>query len=130
VGKPSLLDVLEAKGVGSIAFSPLSQGMLTGRYLNGVPGDSRAATGQTLGARLLNDQNLERAGALNEIAANRGQSLAQLAISWVLREERVTSALVGASSVAQLRENLRAVENLAIGVDELAAIDAILSAER
>lgn len=122
--------MLEAKGVGSIAFSPLSQGMLTGRYLNGVPGDSRAATGQTLGARLLNDQNLERAGALNEIAANRGQSLAQLAISWVLREERVTSALVGASSVAQLRENLRAVENLAIGVDELAAIDAILSAER
>lgn len=118
-----LLDVLGSSGVGCIAFSPLAQGMLTDKYLGGVPEGSRAAQGKSLGAELLSDENLAHIAALNEIAAKRGQSLAQMAIAWVLRDERVTSALVGASSVAQLENSAAAVNNLDFTDAELAAID-------
>ncbi len=118
-----LLDVLGSSGVGCIAFSPLAQGMLTDKYLGGVPEGSRAAQGKSLGAELLSDENLAHIAALNEIAAKRGQSLAQMAIAWVLRDERVTSALVGASSVAQLENSTSAVNNLDFTDAELAAID-------
>jgi L-glyceraldehyde 3-phosphate reductase len=96
--------------MGSIAFSPLAQGMLTDRYLNGVPAGSRASQGKSLSPDLLTEQNLTHIRALNAMAAERGQSLAQLAIAWVLRDPRVTSALVGASSVAQLENTVGAVE--------------------
>jgi L-glyceraldehyde 3-phosphate reductase len=122
-GQPSLLETLAAEGVGSIAFSPLAQGMLTDRYLDGIPTDSRAARGTSLSPDLLTDDTLRHIRALNEIAAKRGQSLAQLAIAWVLRHEQVTSALVGASSVGQLEVNVAAADNLEFTDDELAAID-------
>lgn len=118
-----LLDVLGGSGVGCIAFSPLAQGMLTDKYLGGVPEGSRASQGKSLGAELLSEENLAHIAALNEIAAGRGQSLAQMAIAWVLRDERVTSALVGASSVAQLENSAAAVNNLDFTDAELAAID-------
>lgn len=118
-----LLDVLGDSGVGCIAFSPLAQGLLTDRYLDGVPEGSRAAQGKSLGGEMLNEANLGHIRALNEIAVGRGQSLAQMAISWVLRDSRVTSALVGASSVTQLENNAAAVRNLEFSDDELAAID-------
>ena len=118
-----LLDVLEEEGVGCIAFSPLAQGMLTDRYLRGVPEDSRAAQGKSLAPELLSDDNLERIRALNEVAAARGQSLAQLALAWALRDSRVASVLVGASSVGQLEANLSALERLDFSADELAEID-------
>jgi L-glyceraldehyde 3-phosphate reductase len=118
-----LLDVLGNEGVGCIAFSPLAQGMLTDRYLNGIPDDSRAAQDTSLDRALLSEQNLAHIRALNEIAAGRGQTLAQLAIAWVLRDPRVTSALVGASSVRQLENSLGALANTQFGEDELAAID-------
>jgi L-glyceraldehyde 3-phosphate reductase len=118
-----LLDVLSHEGVGCIAFSPLAQGMLTDRYLNGIPGDSRAAQGKSLGHHLLNDDNMARIRGLNEIALRRGQTLAQLAISWVMRDPRVTSVLLGASSVSQLEQNVDALQHLEFSTTELAEID-------
>ncbi|WP_030168466.1 L-glyceraldehyde 3-phosphate reductase [Spirillospora albida] len=118
-----LLDTLEEIGAGCIAFSPLAQGMLTGRYLNGVPVGSRASKGTSLSTDLLTEENLRHVRALNEIAAGRGQSLAQMALAWALRDGRVTSALIGASGVAQLEENLAALDRLDFTADELAAID-------
>jgi len=118
-----LLEVLEQGGVGAIAFSPLGQGLLTDRYLNGVPEDSRVRRGEAFDQRLLSEDALVRVRALNEIAAGRGQSLAQMAIAWVLRDPRVSSALIGASSVSQLEENLAALSNLDFTPEELAEID-------
>ena len=118
-----LLDVLGREGVGCIAFSPLAQGMLTGKYLNGVPDGSRASQGKSLETGRITDEYLVHARALSEIAESRGQSLAQLAIAWALRDERVTSALIGASSVAQLEQNVAALDRLDFSADELAAID-------
>jgi L-glyceraldehyde 3-phosphate reductase len=118
-----LLDVLEENGVGCIAFSPLAQGMLTSRYLDGVPADSRAAQGKSLDLSLLTDQNIQRIRALNAIAEGRGQTLAQLALSWALRDERVTSVLIGASSVRQLEDSLGALEGPDLTDAELAEID-------
>jgi L-glyceraldehyde 3-phosphate reductase len=118
-----LLDVLGAEGVGCIVFSPLAQGMLTDRYLHGIPEGSRASRAGSLRADMLNDENLEKIRALNRLAAQRGQSLAQMAVAWTLRDPRVTSALIGASSVEQLEANVAAVDNLRFGDDELAEID-------
>jgi L-glyceraldehyde 3-phosphate reductase len=118
-----LLDVLGREGVGCIVFSPLAQGMLTDRYLNGIPEDSRAARGGSLSPDMLSEENLTHIRALNEIAASRGQSLAQLALAWTLRDPRVTSTLIGASSVAQLEDNIGALQRLDFSDEELAAID-------
>jgi L-glyceraldehyde 3-phosphate reductase len=118
-----LLDVLGRAGVGCIAFSPLAQGLLTDKYLNGIPEDSRVRRGLNFSAELVTDENVARVRALNEIAAGRGQTLAQLAIAWVLRDPRVSSALVGASSVRQLEQNVAALEKLQLGPDEIAAIE-------
>jgi L-glyceraldehyde 3-phosphate reductase len=118
-----LLDVLGEEGVGCIAFSPLAQGMLTARYLGGVPEGSRAAQGKSLDPSMLTEENLSHIRALDDIATGRGQSLAQMAIAWVLRDSRVTSALIGASSVKQLEDSLAAVSGLSFSDDELAAID-------
>jgi L-glyceraldehyde 3-phosphate reductase len=122
-GEPSLLDVLEDEGVGCIAFSPLAQGMLTDRYLDGIPQESRAAQGKSLDPGLLTEQSLTHVRALHEMAAARGQSLAQMALAWLLRDDRVTSVLVGASSVAQLDANLAAVDRLGFDDAELTRID-------
>jgi L-glyceraldehyde 3-phosphate reductase len=119
-----LLDALEEVGAGCIAFSPLAQGMLTSRYLNGVPEDSRMARNDSLSADMLSEQNLTHIRALNAIAERRGQSLAQLALSWALRDERVTSLVIGASSVRQVDDSLGALDNLEFSADELAEIDA------
>jgi L-glyceraldehyde 3-phosphate reductase len=119
-----LLDTLDRDGLGCIAFSPLAQGMLTGRYLNGIPEGSRASKADSLSPDLLTTATVGHLRALNEIAQARGQTLAQLALSWVLRDQRVTSALIGASSVAQLEENLRAVAGPPFTGEELTAIDA------
>jgi L-glyceraldehyde 3-phosphate reductase len=118
-----LLDTLGELGVGCIAFSPLAQGMLSGKYLGGVPVGARAGQNSSLSVDLLSEENLARVRALNEIAARRGQSLARLALSWVLRDERVTSALIGASSVAQLEQNLDASNADPFTDAELAEID-------
>jgi len=118
-----LLDTLEAEGAGCIAFSPLAQGMLTTKYLDGVPSDSRMAANSSLSRDFLTDQNLSHIRALNDIAKRRGQSLAQMALAWCLRDERVTSLVIGASSVGQLDENLAALQNLEFSADELAEID-------
>jgi aryl-alcohol dehydrogenase-like predicted oxidoreductase len=118
-----LLDVLAREGVGVIVFSPLAQGLLTDRYLKGVPADSRVRRGNYFSEQLLSEENLARVRALAEIAARRGQSLAQMAIAWVLRDPRVTSALLGASSVHQLEQNVAALQRLDFGDDELAEID-------
>jgi L-glyceraldehyde 3-phosphate reductase len=118
-----LLDVLGERGVGCIAFSPLAQGMLTDRYLDGIPKDSRAAQDKSLDRELLSEENLQHIRALNDIARDRGQTLAQLAIAWVLRDARVTSALIGASSVKQLDNSLGALDNLDFDPDELPAVD-------
>jgi L-glyceraldehyde 3-phosphate reductase len=118
-----LLDTLEREGAGCIAFSPLAQGMLTDRYLNGVPGDSRAKADKSLSTDLLSDQNLAKIRALNSIAERRGQSLAQMAIAWVLRDKRMTSTVLGASSVKQLETNVAALKNPTFSDDELAEID-------
>ncbi len=115
-----LLSAVDDLGVGVIAFSPLAQGMLTDRYLNGVPEDSRAAQGKSLDPSWLTDDALTHIRALNDIAADRGQSLAQLALSWALRDSRVTSVLIGASSVAQLEANVGALDNLEFSTAELA----------
>jgi L-glyceraldehyde 3-phosphate reductase len=118
-----LLDVLGRAGVGSIVFSPLAQGLLTDRYLDGIPADSRVSRGEAFDESLLSEENLARVRALNEIAARRGQSLAQLAIAWVLRDPRVSSALIGASSVRQLEQNVAALERLDFSDEELAEIE-------
>ena len=118
-----LLDVLAAEGVGLIAFSPLAQGLLTDRYLDGVPADARAAQGKSFDPTMLSDENLGKVRSLATIAAGRGQTLAQMAIAWLLKDERVTSVLVGASSVAQLDQNLGALDRLGFEPDELAEID-------
>ncbi len=121
--EPDLLDSLEETGTGCIAFSPLAQGVLTSRYLDGVPADSRAAQGKSLSDDMLSQENLSHVRALNEIAQRRGQSLAQMAIAWVLRDARVTSALIGASSVRQLEENVAATRRLDFSEEELRQID-------
>jgi L-glyceraldehyde 3-phosphate reductase len=118
-----LLDTLGDLGVGCIAFSPLAQGMLTNKYLGGVEADSRAAKGGSLNQRLLSPENLERIEALDAIARRRGQTLAQMAIAWVLRDPRVTSALIGARTVRQLDDSLDAVNNLGFDDGELAEIE-------
>jgi L-glyceraldehyde 3-phosphate reductase len=118
-----LLDVVEREGVGAIVFSPLAQGLLTDKYLDGVPEDSRVRRGNHFSSELLSDDNINRVRALNEIARRRGQSLAQLAIAWVLRDPRVTSALVGASSVRQLEQNVAALERLDFDPAELEELD-------
>jgi L-glyceraldehyde 3-phosphate reductase len=118
-----LLDVLDREGVGCIAFSPLAQGLLTNRYLDGIPADSRAAKGVFLDESMISEERLEHVRALNAIAAGRGQTLAQMAIAWVVRDPRVTSALIGASSVRQLDDSLGALDSLDFSDDELRAID-------
>jgi L-glyceraldehyde 3-phosphate reductase len=121
--EPELLEALGELGVGCIAFSPLAQGMLTDRYLDGIPEGSRASQDGSFSPDLLTEDNLDKIRALNEIAKRRGQTLAQMALAWVLRDPRVTSALIGASSVAQLENNLGALENLDFEDEELAEID-------
>ncbi|MEU8275820.1 L-glyceraldehyde 3-phosphate reductase [Microbispora bryophytorum] len=118
-----LLDVLEEEGAGCIAFSPLAQGMLTNRYLAGIPKDSRAAQGKSLDPSLLREESLRHVRRLDEIAGQRGQSLAQMALAWALRDPRVTSVLIGASSVEQLDDSLDAINRLDFTQDELNAID-------
>ncbi|PZV40456.1 aldo/keto reductase, partial [Mesorhizobium kowhaii] len=118
-----LLDTLEEFGAGCIAFSPLAQGLLTSKYLNGVPDGARAARGGSFDTKLLSDANIERVRELNAIAVDRGQTLAQMAIAWTLRDPRITSALVGARNVAQLDDSLGALENLEFNAEELRKID-------
>ncbi|MEU7132080.1 L-glyceraldehyde 3-phosphate reductase [Streptomyces sp. NPDC046261] len=121
----ALLDTLEDEGMGCIAFAPLAQGLLTDKYLSGIPEGSRAAQGKSLDPALLTDEVVRRLRGLNEIAAGRGQSLAQLALNWVLRDERMTSALIGASSVSQLEANIAALGAPPLQKAELAEIDAL-----
>jgi L-glyceraldehyde 3-phosphate reductase len=121
--EPDLLETLEEIGLGCIVFSPLAQGMLTDKYLDGIPEGSRASRDSSLSPGLLDDEALEKIRALNDLADRRGQSLAQMAIAWTLRDERVTSALVGASSVEQLEDNVAALDRLDFTDDELAEID-------
>ncbi|HZG03386.1 MAG TPA: L-glyceraldehyde 3-phosphate reductase [Streptomyces sp.] len=118
-----LLDALEAEGMGCICFAPLAQGLLTGKYLNGIPEGSRAARGTSLDPGLLTDEVVGRLRGLNAMAERRGQSLAQLALTWVLRDPRMTSALIGASSVAQLEANVAALDGPELTEEELAEID-------
>ena len=118
-----LLDVLGEEGVGCVVFSPLAQGLLTDKYLAGVPTGSRASHQGSLTAEMLSEENLAKVRALNEIAARRGQTLAQMAVAWTQRDPRVTSTLVGASSVGQLEQNLAALQNRNFSAEELAAID-------
>lgn len=118
-----LLDTLAELGVGCIAFSPLAQGMLTNKYLNGVPKEARATGGDPRLAAMLSEENMAKIRALNSLAEQRGQTLAQMAIAWALRDERVTSALIGARTVDQLSDSLKALDNLAFSTEELAEID-------
>jgi len=118
-----LLEATAELGVGVIGFTALAQGLLTGRYLDGIPEGSRAAKGETFDREWLTDEMLERLRALNDLAASRGQSLAQLALAWALRDERVTSLVIGASSVEQLEQNVNALGNLDLSEDELTEID-------
>ncbi len=118
-----LLDVLDEEGIGCIAFSPLAQGMLTDKYLKEVPQDSRAAADKSLNLNLISDENLAKVRGLNAIAERRGQTLAQMAIAWVLRDRRVTTALIGASRVSQVEDCVRALDNLDFSKEELAEID-------
>ena len=121
--EPDLLDTLGELGIGGIVFSPLAQGMLTDKYLDGIPKGSRASRHGSLSPDLINDRSLAKIRALNEIAARRGQTLAQLAIAWTLRDPRITSALIGASSVEQLEANVAALDRLDFTEEELAEID-------
>ncbi|WP_344502810.1 L-glyceraldehyde 3-phosphate reductase [Dactylosporangium maewongense] len=123
----SLLDVLESEGAGCIPFSPLAQGLLTDRYLSGIPSDSRVRTSRFLNESDLSESRLKTIEALNEVARGRGQSLAQLALAWALRDPRVTSLIIGASSVAQLEQNLGALSAPALTSEELTRIDAVLA---
>ncbi|MCZ4278124.1 L-glyceraldehyde 3-phosphate reductase [Rhodococcoides yunnanense] len=122
-GTPSLLDVLAAEGIGCIAFSALAQGLLTTKYLNGIPEGSRATQGKTLRDGMLSDKNLENVAALNKIAERRGQPLAQMALAWVLRTPQVSSVLVGASRPSQLADSVLALQSPEFTADELAEID-------
>jgi L-glyceraldehyde 3-phosphate reductase len=122
--EPELLAVLGDEGIGCIVFSPLAQGLLTTKYLAGIPEGSRAAQDGSLQREMLTEENLAHVRALNEVAKKRGQSLAQMALAWTLRDERVTSTLIGASSVQQLEENVKALDQLTFADDELQAIDA------
>ncbi|MGS2722653.1 L-glyceraldehyde 3-phosphate reductase [Porticoccus sp. GXU_MW_L64] len=119
----NLLDTLEQEGMGCIVFSPLAQGVLSNKYLNGIPEDSRAALGHFLTPEMLQKMNMDNLRALNDMAAQRGQSLAQMALAWVLKDARVTSALVGASRVGQLEDSVKALDNLAFCQQELEQID-------
>jgi L-glyceraldehyde 3-phosphate reductase len=121
--EPELLDVLGEEGIGCIVFSPLAQGMLTDRYLDGIPEGSRATQHGSLSPDLISDETMAKIRALDELAARRGQSLAQMALAWTLRDPRVTSTLIGASSVAQLEANAGALERPDFDADELAEID-------
>jgi len=121
--EPELLDVLGEEGIGCIVFSPLAQGLLTDRYLNGVPAGSRASQPGSFSQDLLTEQTLAKVRALNQLAQRRGQTLAQMALAWTLRDPRITSTLVGASSVAQLEQNVAAVDKLGFSVAELEEID-------
>jgi len=121
-----LLDVLEQDGIGCIPFSPLAQGLLTDRYLKGIPSDSRAAKHVFLNEDRVS-QMLPKIKGLNDIAVQRGQSLSQMAIAWLLKDKRVTTVLIGASSVAQLENNLGALGNIKFSADELATIESVLS---
>jgi L-glyceraldehyde 3-phosphate reductase len=123
VEEDGLLDTLEDQGLGSIVFSPLAQGMLTTKYLAGVPDESRAAAGKSLRPAFLSEENLSRIRSLNSIAERRGQTLAQMALAWVLRGGRVTSALIGASRPEQVIDCVAALQNLTFTSDELAEID-------
>ncbi len=122
-----LLDVLGNEGVGTIAFCPLAQGLLTNRYLQGIPAGSRATKAVFLKTSDITEGRLKQIRALNELAAQRGQSLAQMALAWVLRDQRMTSALIGASRVEQIEQNVAALANPSFAAEELACIDAILS---
>jgi L-glyceraldehyde 3-phosphate reductase len=125
--EPQLLEVLADEGAGCIAFSPLAQGMLTDRYLQGIPADSRAGKPHGfLKAEQVTPEVLSKVQRLNEIAAGRGQSLAQMALAWVLRDARVTSVLIGASSVRQLEDNLKCLKRREFATEELGAIEAVL----
>jgi L-glyceraldehyde 3-phosphate reductase len=121
--EPELLDTLEREGVGCIVFSPLAQGMLSDKYLGGIPEGSRASRDGSLSRGMITDQAVEKIRALNDLAQRRGQSLAQLALAWTLRDPRITSTLVGVSSLEQLEANVAALDNLELGDDELAEID-------
>jgi L-glyceraldehyde 3-phosphate reductase len=121
--EPELLDVLGKEGIGCIVFSPLAQGLLTDRYISGVPAGSRASRHGSFSTELLTEENLAKVRALNQVAQRRGQTLAQMALAWTLRDARVTSTLVGASSVAQLEQNVAALDKLDFSSDELAEID-------
>jgi L-glyceraldehyde 3-phosphate reductase len=121
--EPDLLDALGELGVGCIVFSPLAQGMLTDKYLEGIPEGSRASRNDSLSPDLLTDEAMARIRALNEVAAGRGQSLAQLALAWTLRDPRMTSTLIGASSIEQLEANVATLDRLELSDDELAEID-------
>ncbi len=125
-----LLDVLENEGVGAIVFSPLAQGLLSDRYLQGIPSDSRAARDFFLKKKDIGEAMLSKVRALNEIAAQRGQTLAEMAVAWVLRDPRVTSALVGTSKVSQVDDNVAALRNLKFSAEELRRIDGILEGKK
>jgi len=122
-----LLDVLGKEGVGCIVFSPLAQGLLSDRYLSGIPEDSRAARDFFLKKTSIDDKTIGKIRGLNEIARRRGQTLAEMAVAWVLRDPRVTSALVGTSKVTQVDDNVAALKNLKFAAEELQAIDAVLA---
>ena len=122
-----LLDVLEKEGVGSIVLSPLAQGLLSDRYLNGIPSDSRAARDFFLKKKDIGEEKLAKIRALNEIAKQRGQTLAEMAVAWVLRDPRITSALVGTSKVSQVDDNVAALKNLKFSAEELRKIDGVLA---
>jgi L-glyceraldehyde 3-phosphate reductase len=123
IERDGLLDTLDDAGMGSIVFTPLAQGMLTGKYLNGIPADSRAAQGKSLAQDWLTDDMIQRLNGLNDLAAARGQSLAQMAVAWTLRDSRVTSALIGASRPSQVADCVGALDRLDFTADELARID-------
>jgi L-glyceraldehyde 3-phosphate reductase len=125
-----LFDVLEKEGVGSIVFSPLAQGLLSDRYLKGIPGDSRAARDFFLKKKDIGEALLAKVRALNEVALRRGQTLAEMAVAWVLRDPRVTSALVGTSKVSQVDDNVAAFKNLNFSAEELRAIDGVLQGKQ
>ena len=125
-----LLDVLEKEGVGSIVFSPLAQGLLSDRYLKGIPSDSRAARDFFLKKKDIGEAMLAKIGALNEIAKQRGQTLAEMAVAWVLRDPRVTSALVGTSKVSQVDDNVAALKNLKFSEEDLRKIDGVLAGKQ
>jgi L-glyceraldehyde 3-phosphate reductase len=125
-----LFDVLEKEGVGSIVFSPLAQGLLSDRYLHGIPSDSRAARDFFLKKKDISEATLAKVRALNEIAKQRGQTLAEMAVAWVLRDPRVTSALVGTSKVSQVDDNVNALKNLKFSAEELRKIDGVLAGKK